>query len=176
MDIAAAQADFDRAYNGGAAGVFVSGAVWLAVGAVWMSYGLPAAFATLFFGGMAIHPVSVLLAKFALRCPATDPANPLTRLAGETTFALIAAIVVAYALLPRAGALVIPAFALVVAARYFMFRTLYGSMLYWALGTAIAAAGAIALFSPTLAGGPFALIIGGIEIVFAVAIHIARRR
>lgn len=175
MNIATAQADFGRAYAGGAAGVLVSGLVWLIAGLVWQTAGLERAFVVLFIGGMAIHPLATLLTRFGLRCPPVNPTNPLTRLALESTIALFVGIAIAFVLLMREPALAIPAFAGIVGARYFVFRTLFGTALFWVLGGAMAWVGVAALFGWVVPLGNMALHIGVIEVLFA-AVLFARRR
>lgn len=174
MHIATAQADFSRAYGGGAPGVLVSGLVWLIAGYVWHAMGLERAFLVLFIGGMAIHPLGTVIARYGLRCPPADPANPLSRLALESTFALFTGVAIAFVLLMRQPALAIPAFGAIVGARYFVFRTLYGTALFWVLGGTIALVAVAALFGRVLPVGNVALHIGIIELLVA-AVLLARR-
>jgi len=167
MDVTAAQADFNRSYAGGAAGVLISGLVWIISGLVWQASGTEHAVLALFFGGMAIHPAATGLARFVLHCPPAAVANPLTRLALESTFALFAGVLIAYVLIVQQPALAIPAFAVILGMRYFVFRTLFGTALFWALGGAITALGALALLSRPLPLGNLAWQIGAAELVFA---------
>jgi hypothetical protein len=161
-----------RAFVGGAPGVLVSGLVWLAAGLVWMRLDVETAFLALFFGGMAIFPLSLLLSRLLLRAPAAAKDNPLSRMAIESTFVLFAGIAVAFALLRIAPDLAIPAFAILMGARYFSFATIYGAMIYWVLGGVIALAGAAHLFGLAPALVNVALVVAGIEIVFAVVLFV----
>jgi hypothetical protein len=148
--LTAAQHDLSRAYAGGAPGVLVSGLVWLIAGAVWQLHGTMAAFAALFFGGMAIHPVGVLIERIAFKAPKATIGKPLERLAIEATIPLFVGVLIAWVLLARAPDLAIPVFAAIVGARYFLFRTMYGEIAYWALGAAILLVAALALFGIAL--------------------------
>lgn len=175
MDLERAQGDFRKAHADGAPGVFVSALVWLAAGYVWQVAGLERAFLVLFFGGMAIHPLATALARLALRRPAHDPANPLARLALESTLALIVGIVIAWVLLMRQPELAIPAFAAIMGARFMVFRTLYGRAFYWLLGGAIALLGCAALFARTVPVGNLAWQVGLIELVGAALLVLRQR-
>ena len=109
--LAAAQQDLARAYAGGAPGVLVSGLVWLIAGAVWQFHGTMAAFAALFVGGMAIHPLGVLIERIAFKGPKATVGKPLETLAIEATIPLFVGVLIAWVLLVRAPDLAIPVFA-----------------------------------------------------------------
>lgn len=148
--LANAQQDLARAYAGGAPGVLVSGLVWLIAGVVWQLYGIKVAFSALFFGGMAIHPLGVLIERIAFRAPKATIGKPLETLAIEATIPLFVGVMIAWVLLVRAPDLAIPVFAAIVGARYFLFRTLYGEIAYWVLGAAILLVAGLALFGLAL--------------------------
>ncbi len=78
--LAAAQQDLARAYAGGAPGVLVSGIVWLIAGIVWQLHGTSAAFAALFVGGMAIHPLALLIERIVFNAPKPTIGKPLETL------------------------------------------------------------------------------------------------
>ncbi|MDR6833798.1 MULTISPECIES: DUF7010 family protein [unclassified Sphingopyxis] len=141
-----AQRDLAQAYAGGGPGVLVSGLVWLIAGAVWQLHGVNAAFAALFFGGMAIHPLGVLIERLAFRAPKATVGKPLETLAIEATIPLFVGVMIAWVLLVRAPDLAIPVFAAIVGARYFLFRTMYGEIAYWVVGGAILAVAGITMF------------------------------
>jgi len=164
--LAAAQQDLSQAYAGGAPGVLVSGLVWLVAGAVWQLHGINAAFAALFFGGMAIHPLGVLIERIAFRAPKATIGKPLEMLAIEATIPLFVGVMIAWVLLVRAPDLAIPTFAAIIGARYFLFRTMYAEIAYWVLGAAILLVAGLALFGLAL---PINLgfLVGGIELVAA---------
>ncbi|HEV2597551.1 DUF7010 family protein [Sphingopyxis sp.] len=167
--LSAAQQDLARAYAGGAPGVLVSGLVWLIAGAVWQLHGTMAAFAALFFGGMAIHPLGVLVERIAFHAPKATIGKPLEALAIEATFPLFAGVLIAWVLLVRAPDLAIPVFAAIVGTRYFLFRTMYGEIAYWALGGAF-----LLIAAPTLFGVAWPVnigfLIGVAELIFAALI------
>ncbi len=167
--LSVAQHDLARAYAGGAPGVLVSGLVWLIAGAVWQLYGTMAAFAALFVGGMAIHPLGVLIERAAFKAPKATIGKPLEALAIEATVPLFVGVLIAWVLLVRAPDLAIPVFAAIVGARYFLFRTMYGEIAYWALGGAILLIAGIAMFGIAL---PLNLgfLVGAIELVAAALI------
>ncbi|KTE06142.1 DUF7010 family protein [Sphingopyxis sp. H115] len=167
--LAAAQHDLARAYAGGAPGVLVSGLVWLVAGAMWQLHGTMAAFAALFFGGMAIHPLGVLVERVAFNAPKATIGKPLETLAIEATVPLFAGVLIAWVLLVRAPDLAIPIFAAIVGTRYFLFRTMYGEIAYWALGAVFLLIAAPSLFGfawPVNIG----FLIGVAELIFAVLI------
>lgn len=164
--LAAAQRDLAQAYAGGAPGVFVSGLVWLIAGAVWQLHGVNAAFAALFFGGMAIHPLGVLVERVVFKAPKATIGKPLETLAIEATIPLFVGVMIAWVLLVRAPDLAIPTFAAIVGARYFLFRTLYGEIACWVLGAAILAAAGVAMFGIRLLPN-LGFVVGGIELVAA---------
>ena len=170
MQIAAAQQDLSNAYARGAPGVFVSGVVWLVAGTLWQTQSLATGFAALFIGGILIFPVSTLLCRVVLRTPKATPGNPLERLALESTFVLFAGIFLAWCFLQVAPELAFPAMAVAIGVRYFTFRTVYGSPVYWVLGAALAAVGVAAAVEVVALPINTALVIGAIEIVFALVV------
>jgi len=167
--LSAAQHDLSRAYAGGAPGVLVSGLVWLIAGAIWQFYGINAAFAALFFGGMAIHPLGILIERLVFLGPKVTIGKPLETLAIEATIPLFVGVMIAWVLLVRAPDLAIPVFAAIVGARYFLFRTLYGENAYWALGAAILAVAGVAMFGISV---PLNLgfVVGIVELVAAAVL------
>ena len=167
--LSVAQQDLARAYAGGAPGVVVSGLVWVIAGAVWQLYGTMAAFAALFIGGMAIHPLGTLIERIAFRGPKATIGKPLEALAIEATVPLFTGVLIAWVLLVRAPDLAIPVFAAIIGARYFLFRTMYGDIAYWALGGAILLIATLALFGIDLPVN-IGFLVGAIELVAAAMI------
>lgn len=167
--LAAAQHDLARAYAGGAPGVLVSGLVWLIAGAIWQLHGTMAAFAALFVGGMAIHPLAVVIERTAFKAPKPTMGKPLETLAIEATIPLFGGVLIAWVLLVRAPDLAIPTFAAIVGARYFLFRTMYGDIAYWVLGGAILLVAALALFGIFLPVN-LGFLVGIVELVAAALI------
>ena len=173
VDLSNAQREMSVGHIGGAPGVLMSGMAWLVAGVAWLRYGVDTGFATLFIGGMLIVPGALLIAK-VLAAPRVAPSNPLNRLALENTVVLFAALLIGYLLLRTSPALTFPALAIVIGARYFSFRTLYGNAVYWALGAAMSGAGALAALGWLPPAINLALLVGAIELVFAAMIWFGR--
>ena len=165
-----AQQDMRRAYVNGAPGVFVSGLVWLAAGTVWLVQGVPAAFTVLFFGGMLIMPLAIIIARTIYREPKLPPGGQLERLSLESTFVLFAGLLVAYAGLRSAPQAVFPIIVTIIGARYFVFRTIYAEPIYWLLGATLVAIGGLMLLYGFSWPGNLALVAGCVEVAFAIAL------
>jgi len=141
LSISQAQADMRQAYFDGAAGVLVSGLVWLVAALVAALATAPAAVLALLVGGAMIHPLSVLLVKRLGRSGRHAASNPLGRLAIEGTVWLLAGIAIAVLLQTLRVQWFFPAMLLTIGARYLSFQTLYGLRLYWLCGAALGIAG-----------------------------------
>lgn len=150
MHIIDAQRDMRRAEAGGGPGVFVSGLVWLIAGLVESSRGVHAGFAALFIGGMLIYPVSTLLVRFVFRREPESPGNQISRVALESTIAMIGGLLPAYLFLYFQPAYVFPLAAIAVGTHYFAFRTAYGDIRFWLLGAVIAGLGVAGIFAPAM--------------------------
>ncbi len=166
-----AQADLGRAFIGGAPGVLVSGLVWLVAGGAWMMHGANAAFWAVFFGGMAIFPLGLLIARAVFKAPPVGVGKPLERLGLESTFVLFAGVIIAWVLLPMGAERAIAVLAIIIGVRYFSFRTMYDEAAYWLLGAAFVAVGVVALIGRGFSGANFAFAIGAVEVVAAVLIY-----
>jgi len=173
LNVAHSQAQMRHAYFGGAPGMLVSAAVWAVAGAVAGGGAFTHAVWTLFAGGMAIHPLGLLLAR-ALGRPASAKGNPLDRLALESTITMILALPLAYGLSLQRPDWFFPAMMLVIGGRYLVFASIYGLRLYWACGAVLAAAayGAAAM---RLAPAPAAFAGAAIEAAFALALFALTR-
>jgi hypothetical protein len=167
MDIGSAQKDIDRAYVAGAPAVLVSGLVWITAGLFLARSGTATGFAALFIGGVLIVPLALAIAKLGFRAGPITRGNPLDRLGLESTAMLFAGICLAYALLRAAPALVFPAMAISIGARYFVFRTIYDEPVYWLLGGLLAALGIAAILGLPIPGN-IALAAGSVEVIFAI--------
>lgn len=170
MDIATAQLDMSAAHGRGAPGVLVSGVVWLVAGWLWARSGVESGFAALFVGGILIFPASLVVSRLVLRAPPAAKGNPLERLALESTFTLFAGILLGWCFLRVAPELAFPAMAVAIGVRYFVFRTVYGNVVYWLLGGALAALGAAAAFSVLPLPVNLALLVGAVEVGFSVVV------
>ncbi len=173
MNIARAQEQMRHAYFGGAPGMLVSAAVWAAAGLVASGGAFTQAIWTLFVGGMAIHPLGLLLAK-ALGRPGGARGNPLDRLAFESTITMILALPLAYAVSLLRAEWFFPAMLLVIGGRYVVFASIYGLRLYWACGAVLATAAygaAVMRFAPA----PAAFVGAAVEAGFAMALFALMR-
>lgn len=170
MEIAKAQADMRAAYVGGSPGVLVSGLVWLVAGWLWDRSGVESGFTALFVGGILIFPASLLVSRLVFRAPKVATANPLERLALESTFTLFAGSLLAYCFLRVAPELAFPAMAVAIGVRYFVFRTVYGSAIFWVLGGALATLGAAVALTGMALPVNLALIVGALEVAFSALI------
>lgn len=176
MTVQEAQADLRRAYVGGGPGVLVSALVWLTTAFVERSHGVGTTFAVLFFGGMLIFPLSMLLARALFRRPKEASTNPLGRTALESTVAMIGGLFAAWLFLPFQPAYVFPLAAIAVGTHYAVFKTIYGDRLFWLLGALITAVGFVAIYKAVaIPGGPI-LAVGVIELVFAIILTIKGAR
>ncbi len=140
-----------------------------------MNQGVVAGFNGLFVGGILIFPVSLLISRLVFRAPKASPGNPLERLALESTFMLFAGILFAYCFLQVAPDLAFPAMAVAIGVRYFVFRSVYGSPVYWVLGGVLAAIGGLGLSGLVTLPVNLALVVGGIEIGFSLIIYLFGR-
>ncbi|HEU4781053.1 MAG TPA: hypothetical protein VFS58_14315, partial [Steroidobacteraceae bacterium] len=149
---------------------------------VWLAAAITAALATersaifaLFVGGMFIHPIAMLLSKLAGRPGSHDKANPLGRLAIESTVWLLLAIPIAFLASLQGPEWFFLAMLLTIGGRYFTFATLYGLRIYWACGAVLAAC-AFALAA--LGASSFVAALTGsiVEFVFAGAVFYSQRQ
>ena len=175
LNIEQAQADMRHAYLGGATGIFASACAWLAAGITAALATDRAAIFALFVGGMFIHPVAMLLSKLAGRPGKHDKANPLGRLAIESTVWLLLAIPVAFLASLQRPEWFFVAMLLTIGGRYFVFASLYGLRIYWLCGAVLAAA---AFTLAALNASSLVAAIAGsvIEFVFAGAVFVMQRQ
>jgi hypothetical protein len=164
-----AQKDMNFAYIGGGTGVLVSGLVWCIAGLVGLLHTNQYSMLTLFFGGMFIFPLSMLLAKILKRPGNHDPRNPLSKLALESTILLFVGLFLAFTVARLQIEWFYPIMLLTIGVRYLLFNTLYGLKIYWLLGALLMFSGAACIvFNAEFIMGAF---VGGItEILFSVII------
>lgn len=134
------------------------------------------AFAALFFGGMLIVPISILIGKYLFGAVNGVTDNPLERLGFEGTIVLFAGLLLAFVLLWVAPDLAFPALALMIGARYFPFRTIYQEPLYWPLGGTLMAIAGVALLGSVLSSAMVLFLMGGSECSFAALLFLAPKR
>lgn len=170
-----AQKDMNFAYYGGGTGVLVSGLVWCVAGIVALLHTNQSSMLTLFFGGMFIFPLSMLLAKILKRPGNHDPRNPLNKLALESTILLFVGLFLAFTIARLQVEWFYPIMLLTIGVRYLLFNTLYGAKIYWLLGAILMFSGAACIiFNADFLIGAF---VGGItEIVFSLVILYQSRK
>ncbi len=174
-NIANAQADLRRGYADGTLGVLASGTVWMAAALVGFLVSSQTAIWTLFFGGMLIHPLGLLLAKL-LGVPGNhSKENPLGKLAVEGTIFMLMCIPLALLLSLQNHAWFFQGMLLIIGGRYLTFATLYGIKTYWILGAVLGAA-ALALFF--FNGNPAISALSGsmIEIGFGIFLFLSYKK
>ena len=164
-----AQQNMNLAYFGGGTGVLVSGLVWCIAGFVALLHSNQSSMLTLFFGGMFIHPLAMLLSKALKRSGNHDPKNPLGKLALESTIILFVGLFLAFYVAKLQAEWFYPIMLMIIGVRYLVFNTLYGMKVYWILGASLMFSGMLCIvLNANFVIGAF---IGGItEIVFALVI------
>ena len=175
FSISQAQANMRNAYYSGAAGVLVSGCVWLVAGLVAAWNSASTAVLVLLVGGALIHPASVLLCKLVGRTGAHQSGNPLGTLAIEGTFWLLAGIAVAYGMHVLRLEWFFPAMLLVIGGHYLTFQSLYGLRIYWLCGGTLCLAG-LAMALARVPASVSALSGAAIELVFAALLFARTKR
>jgi hypothetical protein len=164
-----AQNDMNFSYFGGGTGVLVSGLVWFTAGIVALMYSNQFSMLTLFFGGMFIHPLAMLLSKILKRSGNHDPKNPLGKLALESTIILFVGLFLAFYVAKLQVEWFYPIMLMIIGVRYLVFNTLYGIKTYWVLGGLLMLTGMLCI----LLGANFIIgaFVGGVtEIVFSLII------
>jgi hypothetical protein len=168
MTVTNAQQDIRRAYVGGGPGAIVSALVWFAAAFVAARHGIGPAFTLLFFGGMLIFPLSLLVCQFGFRRPKMAADNPLGMTALEATITMIGGLLAAWLFVRLAPAYVFPVAAMAVGTHYAEFKTAYGDRLYWMLAAILTAIGGAALLGlPSLPGAPI-LAVAVVELLFGL--------
>ncbi len=164
-----AQQNMNLAYFGGGTGVLVSGLVWCIAGFVALLHSNQSSMLTLFFGGMFIHPLAMLLSKALKRSGNHDPKNPLGKLALESTIILFVGLFLAFYVAKLQAEWFYSIMLMIIGVRYLVFNTLYGMKVYWILGASLMFSGMLCIvLNANFVIGAF---IGGItEIVFALVI------
>jgi hypothetical protein len=149
MDLLEAQREMRSAFLGGFAGQLVSGLIWLIAAALgtWVSpgYGM----AALFFGSMAIFPLTQLGVRLLGRPGKVSPENKLWGLGSQVAFTVpLNFLLVGAATLYRENWF-FPAAMVAVGSHYLPFITLYGMKLFGVLCALLVGAGAgLALYGP----------------------------
>ena len=175
MKFEEAQKDMNFAYFGGATGVLVSGLVWCIAGFVALLYSNQSSMLALFFGGMFIHPLGMLLAKMLKRPGKHNPENPLGKLALESTVIIFVGLFLAFCVAQIKIEWFYSIMLLAIGVRYLIFNTLYGTRTYWLLGACLMLSGALSIvLDANFILGAF---IGGVtEIIFSLVIFNQSKR
>lgn len=169
MTFEEAQKDMNFSYFGGGTGVIVSGIVWTLAGFIGLFYSNQASMLTLFIGGMFIHPLAILLSKTLQRPGHHNPKNPLAKLALESTIILFVGLFLAFYIAKFNEQWFYPIMLLAIGVRYLIFNTLYGTKVYWLLGSTLMLSGMFCV----LLGANFIIgaFLGGLtEIIFSLVI------
>lgn len=169
MNVSEAQYEFRRGYMSGAPGVLASSLCWFAAAFTAWRISPEQSVWVLFIGGMLIYPVGLVIAKVLGASASASKTNPLAQLAIASTFWMIFALPLAYAISVQQLDWFFPAMLLIIGGRYLTFATLYGMNLFWALGLALAGAG----FGSAVLNAPVALAAvtgAGIELFFALVL------
>lgn len=170
--IEAAQAAMRRQYLNGATGVLVSGLVWLTTSFVVYHYSTQQAVWALLVGGALIHPLSMGVNRLlGAKAAGTEP-NGLRALALEGTCFMLMTIPLAYGLSLLRPAWFFQGMLLIIGGRYLTFHTLYGSKLFWLLGSVLGVS-AYGLFAAHTRPLETTLTVAAIELVFGSVLFYA---
>ncbi|MBP7961025.1 MAG: hypothetical protein KBG20_00540 [Caldilineaceae bacterium] len=145
------QREMRSAFLGGFAGQLVSGLIWLAASAisVWSEPRL--GMAVLFFGSMAIFPLTQGALRLLGRPAKVSADNGLWHLGAQIAFTVPINFLLVGAATLYQESWFFPAAAIVVGAHYLPFITLYGMRLFGILAAILVVAGAgLALYGPDI--------------------------
>jgi hypothetical protein len=132
-----AQTDMRKGYANGSIGIIVSGIIWLISATISHQYSAKYAIWTLFFGGMFIYPLGLLLSKLIGLSGTHTKGNQLGNLAMEGTIFMLMCIPLAYGLSLQHTEWFFQGMLLIIGGRYLTFATIYGIKIYWILGAAM---------------------------------------
>lgn len=170
MNFNAAQSEMRRAYVNGGIGVLVSGIVWVIAGLVTQNISFQFGMAALFFGGMAIHPVAVLIERVAYKREKVTAPNPMEMLALQTTPILFVGLFAGFIVSKDNPDWFFGIALLAVGARYLIFQTIYGMRHYAVLGFALIAIGFVAIWYLDMPPHLVAITGGVTELFFSIAL------
>lgn len=169
MKFEEAQKDMNFSYFGGGTGVLVSGLIWCIAALVALLSSSQSSMLTLFFGGMFIHPLAMLLSKILKRPGNHNSKNPLGKLALESTVILFVGLFIAFYVATLQLEWFYPIMLMIIGVRYLAFNTLYGTKIYWVLGALLILSGMLCiLLAANFIVGAF--IGGATEILFSLVI------
>jgi hypothetical protein len=174
MTFAEAQADLRRAYANGAVGVAVSGLIWLIAGLVALMVDVTSGIITLFFGGMAIHPLSQLIDQKLLKLEKVGAGNGLEMLGLLTVPIMLTGLFAGYLVSGDHPGWFFSIALMAIGCRYLTFHTLYGLTHYIALGLVLIAFGFSTILWLPIAAAYVAIGGGVIELLAAPLIYKAK--
>lgn len=162
------QKEIRSAFLGGFAGQLISGLIWLAAAGVSMLTSEQSGMAFLFFGSMAIFPLTQLTLRMMGRSAKVSQANGLWALGSQIAFTVPLNFLLVGAIILYQPLWFFPAAMIVVGTHYLPFITLYGMQMFGVLAVLLIFCGAgIALYGPPI----FSLggwVTGAILILFAL--------
>lgn len=170
-----AQDDMRDGYLSGAPGVLASSLAWAAATIAVVLLSPERAAWVLFFGGMLIFPVGLLIEKLLGGRGSHTKGNPLASLAAANTIWMLLCFPLAFAAQMQMIEWFFPAGLLIIGGRYLTFAVMYGMKVYWVLGFALAGAGMATgylAFAPIVSAAAGA----GIELVFAIVLFVLHGR
>ncbi|MDF0706895.1 MAG: hypothetical protein VX772_01590 [Bacteroidota bacterium] len=129
-----AQSELRKGYADGSLGVLASGTVWMVAASAAFLISSKSAIWTLFFGGMLIYPLGLIMAKLMGIRGSHSNQNPLGKLVMEGTIFMLMCIPLALLLSLQNHAWFFQGMLLIIGGRYLTFATLYGIKTYWILG------------------------------------------
>jgi hypothetical protein len=173
MTFSEAQADLRHAYSNGAIGIAVSGMVWLISGLVALFVDATTGMITLFFGGMAIYPVSLIIEKARGRGKASA-GNGLEMLGLLTVPIMLSGLFAGYLVSGDHPSWFFSIALMAIGCRYLTFHTLYGLTHYIALGLLLIAFGFSTILWLPIAAAYVAIGGGVIELLAAPLIYKAK--
>lgn len=151
MNLRECQREMRSAFLGGFAGQLVSGVIWLASAGVATWVSPVAAMAALFFGSMAIFPLTQLVVRLMGRPGKVRPENGLWPLGSQAAFTVPLNFLLVGAITLYRENWFFPAAMIVVGTHYLPFITLYGMKMFGILAGLLVSLGAgLALYGPDI--------------------------
>jgi hypothetical protein len=156
MQIRDAQREMRAAFLGGFAGQLIAGVIWAVSAAFTLAAASNMGIAVLFFGSMAIFPLTQGLLRLMGRPAKVSAENGLWPLGMQVAFTVPLNFLLVFAATLYRDEWFYPAAMIAVGAHYLPFMTLYGMRMFGALATLLVAGGTLL----AVTGAPF-LSLGG---------------
>jgi len=143
MLFSAAQNEMRSVFKSGAVGQAVSGVIWLvsAIFSTWVNR--QTGVLILFFGGMAIFPLTQLALKLTGHNVQLSKENPLENLGRQVAFIVPLCLPLVFGVYYANPNWYYPAFMIIIGAHYLPFITLYGTRIYAFLAAALIGGGVL---------------------------------